>query len=877
MLSRLRHGLAQLVFGAPVQVLGVAVVSTVYSTHLAAQQRDAQAARPLNVDDLLMTRHIRQLSLSPNGEYVEWEITRPQTDSVPGDYLHSFLGGLSHSDVVVIELGHKKREMQKVIGSRSSYYASWSPNGDYLAFIAVGPSDSEPHLYVRNVKTGATDRIADAAVELGGLLSDGKSWRPYLWVNDSTLLCLLLPTGQLSVIYDEGSRMMRAAPVQWARARAGQFPSASILDARLDQGRQTVDSASLTMIGTRSHRLHSIVRAPIEKGALVAVLNPAHDALFIEEQDSTPRVDVDTTEEGLDDPPVLRGYVVDLDGRTGLKLRALLRADHTCQDDPSDAPPAWSPGGRWLITWSARDDAHETTCRTPILLDTYTGFSRAIDVPGHVPMHAVWIDAKYFLMRADTAGRDSADSGRKGGWWVGSVDHDSLRSLRVKGGNLPTDLIPSGRPGVAYYVQGGKLWSVDVTYGADRLLFGDSTIKVEAVLWSNINATADNSKLILRTYTNGAFQLVLLTLAPRQPIALTLGLPGTATIVDYVPSAHQTIAAQMAQRGRSLVIDGSDLGRGQDTLLVFNEHLSRVATGTRTLIRYSATDGDSLTGLLLLPPWYQPGRRCPLVVWVYGGALQTDTLVAADPTDSDEPINLGLLTAKGYAVLIPSIPLPPDGVASDHFFEMTNGVAPAIDRVVALGIADPDRIAVMGHSYGGYTVYSLIEQTQRFKAAIVYAGPADVLSGYGTFTAEGRYTSDPLKSMLYKAAFEAGQFGFTVPPSRDLWRYLRNNPIAYLDRVQTPLLLIHGDADFVPIQQAEEVYTQLSRLHRPVRFVRYWGEGHIITSPANIRHLWGEILGWLEHYIGCDGADDLHSCHRPTPPYQSNAVPRAGR
>ena len=92
---------------------------------------------------------------------------------------------------------------------------------------------------------------------------------------------------------------------------------------------------------------------------------------------------------------------------------------------------------------------------------------------------------------------------------------------------------------------------------------------------------------------------------------------------------------------------------------------------------------------------------------------------------------------------------------------------------------------------------------------------------------------------------EAGQDRLGAPPSLDLWRYLKNSPAYYLDRVTTPLLLIHGDQDHVPIEGAEEVFTGLHRLGKRVRFVRYFGEGHVIDSPANIRDMWGRIFAWL--------------------------------
>ena len=78
-----------------------------------------------------------------------------------------------------------------------------------------------------------------------------------------------------------------------------------------------------------------------------------------------------------------------------------------------------------------------------------------------------------------------------------------------------------------------------------------------------------------------------------------------------------------------------------------------------------------------------------------------------------------------------------------------------------------------------------------------------------------------------------------------------NSPIFFLDRAQTPLLILHGDVDFSPMQQAEEVFTGLYRMGKRVRFVRYWGEGHgAADSAANLRDRWQHILRWFDTCLG---------------------------
>jgi dipeptidyl aminopeptidase/acylaminoacyl peptidase len=88
------------------------------------------------------------------------------------------------------------------------------------------------------------------------------------------------------------------------------------------------------------------------------------------------------------------------------------------------------------------------------------------------------------------------------------------------------------------------------------------------------------------------------------------------------------------------------------------------------------------------------------------------------------------------------------------------------------------------------------------------------------------------------------------PPWKDAGRYLLNSPIFFADRVQTPLLIVHGDMDYIPIQQGEEFFMSLYRQGKRAAFVRYWGEGHVLESPANIRDMWQRILAWFEQAAG---------------------------
>jgi len=278
-----------------------------------------------------------------------------------------------------------------------------------------------------------------------------------------------------------------------------------------------------------------------------------------------------------------------------------------------------------------------------------------------------------------------------------------------------------------------------------------------------------------------------------------------------------------------------------------NPHLRQIPRGKKELITYRNLDGQELKGALLYPPGYVEGKRYPLVVDVYAGAMVT-TLERAFSL-SFNPVSCipQLLSRCGYVVLEPSIPLSPEGNKGAPLKEIPDSVLPAVDKVVEMGIADPERIGVIGQSYGGYTVNVLVTQTKRFKAAVALAGLSDLVSNYGIFDARMRYGFGG--SSFFSSWSEGGQGRMGVPVWEDRLQWVENSPIFYLNRVETPLLLLHGDLDFVSLAQAEEVFSGLKRLDKEAEFVRYFGEGHVLSKPANIRDSWQRIVAWFDKHL----------------------------
>jgi dipeptidyl aminopeptidase/acylaminoacyl peptidase len=282
-----------------------------------------------------------------------------------------------------------------------------------------------------------------------------------------------------------------------------------------------------------------------------------------------------------------------------------------------------------------------------------------------------------------------------------------------------------------------------------------------------------------------------------------------------------------------------------------NRWVAEIRRGQARRITYSALDGTVVQGWVLLPPGHTDGTRVPLVVRVYPGTMWDSRSPFLLPsTDYLEP---ELYAALGYAVLLPSMPAPAGSIADIPVEGLPNGVLPAIDTLIRLGIVDSNRMAVVGLSGGGYATLGLITQTNRFRAAIAVASYSNLISFYGTFYGQYRYgdSGHPQHAQVLRIMqMERGFQGMGGPPWGDLQRYVRSSPLFYAEKVDTPVMLVHGDMDFIPIQQAEEFFTALYRQDKRVRFVRYHGEGHGPASKPAVLDFWTKMESWLREMFG---------------------------
>jgi dipeptidyl aminopeptidase/acylaminoacyl peptidase len=269
-----------------------------------------------------------------------------------------------------------------------------------------------------------------------------------------------------------------------------------------------------------------------------------------------------------------------------------------------------------------------------------------------------------------------------------------------------------------------------------------------------------------------------------------------------------------------------------------NPALARFQMGQGRIIQWRTEGGEVVQGALLLPSDYEEGKKYPLIVEVYPGLFSPCVNQFGLCGENFFP-NKQLFANRGYAVLVPDLPLTGRTMLRDLASIVLSGVNKAID----LGFVDADRLGLMGTSWGGYSTLALLVQTTRFKAAIMVAGFGDLLGFYGEMDAGG--------ASLGVGILEEGNGKFRMPGTpwnyRDL--YLENSPILYLDRVETPLLIIHGtqDTNVAPFL-SDEVFVGLRRLKKQVTYVKYVGEVHGIHAFENQVDSFKRMIQWFDTY-----------------------------
>jgi dipeptidyl aminopeptidase/acylaminoacyl peptidase len=284
----------------------------------------------------------------------------------------------------------------------------------------------------------------------------------------------------------------------------------------------------------------------------------------------------------------------------------------------------------------------------------------------------------------------------------------------------------------------------------------------------------------------------------------------------------------------SASIDLSDFTKMTE---IFPERENYMLSPGSRLISFISDKGDTLQAALFLPAGYVEGKEYPTVVYIYERLTQGLNSYSR-PSFPGGGFNRAMYTSNGYAVLMPDIAYQ----LNDPGMSAVWCVMPAVEAAIETGIADPDNIAIHGHSWGGYQTSFLITQTDRFKAAVAGAPLTNMISMYSLIYWNTGSTNQPI--------FETSQ-GRLTSGYWDNWEaFKRNSPVYYAGNVNTPLLLMHNDKDgAVDFTQGIEYYNTLRRLEKPVIMLQYEGENHGLRKTSNQIDYAVRMMEYLDHYL----------------------------
>jgi dipeptidyl aminopeptidase/acylaminoacyl peptidase len=260
---------------------------------------------------------------------------------------------------------------------------------------------------------------------------------------------------------------------------------------------------------------------------------------------------------------------------------------------------------------------------------------------------------------------------------------------------------------------------------------------------------------------------------------------------------------------------------------------------TRTeVITWKSKDGKSIEGLLTYPVGYQAGQRVPLILNIHGGPAG---VFQQSYVGGRGVYPLATFAAHGYAILRAN-PRGSSGYGAE--FRRANerdwGVGDyqdlmtGVDKVIEMGVADPERLGVLGWSYGGFMTSWIVTQTQRFKVASAGAPVTNLMSFNGTADIPG---------------FVPSYFGGQFWEAMDL--YQKHSPMFNVKGVTTPTMIQHGEADIrVPISQGYEFYNALKAKGVPTRMLVLPRQPHGPNEPKMQLVAMKANLEWFDRYLG---------------------------
>jgi dipeptidyl aminopeptidase/acylaminoacyl peptidase len=749
----------------------------------------AQEARPLSVEDALQLHSFGELSplqFSPDGDRLAYVI-RDNQNSNPNYRETQARTGVpwyaTRADINIVM--RKTGETINLTGGQADNWSpTWSPDGQFLAFFSDRENSGQARVWIWGAGKNSLRKIADVDVR-----GDEIEWSP-----DGKVLFVTTVPRDIST--EDYAKILLSGKNRPNGEDARKTPGSSVILYRAtavsasDQTTSTSDSWNL------DYYLRDLVSIEVSSGRTTPIVHGQRITKFLLSPDGS-RLGYSRPSR-FEKPGSQQIFfdilTVDITGQKERTLANNIRLDY------DGAALSWSPSGSHLSfhtggTLDKTHDCYVVNLKSGKLENvTHLQPQRPLDRKAEAPLWGADGKDIYFI--------------NDGALWRASVERSSATRVAQ---------IPDREIKVMVAYSRDQLWTVH----------GDATVVV----------TQDDLGK-----QDGFFRVDLAT--GRTAKLVENGQCYTCTGEKYIAVSGKkgqqlAYVAEGAGSSPDIWISSADF-QNPRRLTHVNPQFDRYHFGTARLIAWSSVDGEELHGVLLLPSDYVRGNRYPLIVWVYGGDTLSDHLDHFGLSGTG-PFNLQMLATRGYAVLLPDAPQH----LGTPMLDLAKTILPGVDKVISMGIADSSRLGVMGHSYGGYSVLSLIVQTARFKAALEADGMGDLISSYGQMQRDGTASQT--------AFTELGQGLMGGAPWQFRERYIENSPFYYLERVETPLLIVHGSEDkAVAPFLGDQIFVALRRLGKDVEYAKYEGEDHspLFWSYSNQIDLSKRVIDWFGRYLG---------------------------
>lgn len=807
--------------------------------------------RALRFSDLLANWDVISAVSSPASDQYAVVVRRPWSHRAVYGW-NDWFDDISRTDVWVVDAHTKKfRNISHgELDGSANFGPVWSPSGKLLAFASTRSGESG-RIYVWDRTSGRVLPVAarDLALGVNFGSKDPYSGRvAFVWLDGKHLLTAFTPQFGWKMpvsyrsIYEQGLR-------QWRITARGSSASVSVLGGpetgphaikeRVDLAIVDVSSQAIQVIAEgpfggialSPHRDHFIVFADAEAPELKDLAN----IRFPTYRNSHSRLEYYET--GLE------SYVLDARGNAHFEWRSTLPNHLKVLAYSATFFPVWSDDERFIGLTAAPAMSNEPKEPMGELLVMYGETGRVVYRDPARLGRAYWQGSRLVYVRSR-------------GWTsvlpeLGTVSEISGPIPPVETNGTFPKMWPLDTTRISatmvFQIADGKLWELSRTKEGFTCLDDFTTRKYLRFVPSGSPAASENGTLMLEGET-GFYRL------DAHAKATTATKIMTTSTGDRMLSYNDKESMLLGSNNDfdlAVSLVGQKNGI-KSPIATFNHHWRDIRDPERKTIEYEDASGRRLRGEICFPLDYKVGQDRPTIVVVYLG--WAPSLTSKDLSASKKAAwfwNLARFTSAGFLVFRPEIPMDPGARTLQD--NIVDAVLAGMKKYAADGYGKAGRFGIYGHSYGSIAALTLLSRTKLFDAGVSAASYSNLFAYHDFFSQDLRYSDDADTYQIQKMAETedpAEKVRLGGPPSILRDAYLEASPYFSADAITAPLMLVHGELDFTQIENAEMVYNALRRQGKVVELVRYWGEGHIYQSPANVKDMWHRENEWFERFLG---------------------------